>query len=156
VSYSLDLFDLFELFDLFSCIFELVGRFLNFSLFACKTSPAHLYLYNNKFKGQIPSAMGNMKSLRELIIDQNEFTGTVPAELGHLQNLNTMFIFSNNLNGTVPEPICNLRDVSSLKYLWADCMNQFNCTCCSSCCDSNNGRHTCYYVNDGRNARGQN
>jgi hypothetical protein len=114
---------------------------------------AHLYLYSNKLSGTIPTTMGQLTNLKELVIDQNEFVGALPEELSSLTNLVTMFVFENKFNGTMPEPICQLIKKKNnnngngvLKNLWADCMEGFNCTCCTACCVSNSAYDGCFYV----------
>ena len=64
--------------------------------------------------GSIPSELGNLDGLEELVLLENELTGEIPAELGGLSKLRDLLLSSNSLNSVIPSEIGEL---SELRYL---------------------------------------
>ncbi|OMO57883.1 hypothetical protein COLO4_35013 [Corchorus olitorius] len=62
-----------------------------------------LNLSNNLLVGEIPSAMGSMSSLEALDISQNEIVGRIPRELQQLNFLSVFNVSHNNLTGPIPQ-----------------------------------------------------
>ena len=59
---------------------------------------------NNHFTGALPSTIGNMKSLQNLIIENNMFSGPLPTSLCAMGNLQTLVL--NNCAFSGPLPSC--------------------------------------------------
>ena len=73
------------------------------------TSVVQLVLRANFFKGTIPSELGYLRALRSLNLGANQLTGTIPPELGSLTSITeTLFLSFNHLTGTVPSSIGSL------------------------------------------------
>ncbi|MDE0032010.1 MAG: hypothetical protein OXU75_02555 [Deltaproteobacteria bacterium] len=63
----------------------------------------------------VPAELGDLSSLKDLVISTNELTGSIPPELGKLSALEGMFLMRNNLTGPIPPELGNL---SNLETLW--------------------------------------
>ena len=93
-----------------------------------------LYLRFNKFEGSIPSTYANAPQLRDLYISHNMLTGEIPAIQGNqFSELNEFLLEENELQGTMPPSICNLATNAMLEDLWADCISEVDCECCTRC-----------------------
>ncbi|GFS39023.1 hypothetical protein Acr_00g0060820 [Actinidia rufa] len=57
---------------------------------------------NNHISGKLPRWMGNMSSLRGIIMFSNHFEGPIPVEFCKLHDLNFLDLSDNNLSGFVP------------------------------------------------------
>ena len=68
-----------------------------------------LYLGQNNLIGSIPSSIGDLDSLKELILQGNQLTGPVPAGIGSLIVLENLLLNNNQLT--------DLPDLSSLASL---------------------------------------
>ena len=71
----------------------------------------------------------------------NSLQGTIPTELGLLTSLQWLSVCDNFLTGAVPNEVCALRDINggSLEDLYADCVEEVECTCCNGCCVDGGG-----------------
>ncbi len=69
---------------------------------------AYLDLSENKLTGLIPSELGDLSNLINLILDTNQLTGAIPDELGNLTNLRWLWLWSNQLTGSIPLELGNL------------------------------------------------
>ena len=81
------------------------------------SSLRELILANDRLAGPIPSELGNLSSLRELFLHNNQLAGPIPPELGELANLIDLQLQSNRLTGAVPKELGNL---ANLKYISID------------------------------------
>ena len=71
-------------------------------------------LSSNNLVGSIPSELGQLRTLEELVMHSNHFYGNLPKELVNLKNLKTFKLSKNNLQGTLPTEIkylVNLKEV---------------------------------------------
>ena len=115
-----------------------------------------LRLFENKLNGTIPSQMGLLTQLTGLVMSGNMLTGTIPSQMGLLTHLTYLGLGPNQLIGTIPNqlvsltsmiafsvsssnitgsmPFCN-GDSSRFVDLWADCVSEVDCPCCTACCD---------------------
>ncbi|KAL3526517.1 hypothetical protein ACH5RR_011173 [Cinchona calisaya] len=73
-----------------------------------------LALAGNQINGGIPSAVGNLISLDNLVLQQNQLTGTIPSMIGNLHRLQQLSLYSNKLSGKVPEFLGNLSLMNEL------------------------------------------
>ncbi|XVF77168.1 hypothetical protein PTKIN_Ptkin14bG0019800 [Pterospermum kingtungense] len=69
-------------------------------------------LSNNKFEGEIPEVIGNLKSLKGLNLSHNNLHGCIPNSMGNLINLEWLDLSSNKLTGTIPERLVDLTFLS--------------------------------------------
>ncbi len=74
-----------------------------------------LEFYNNDLTGPIPSEMGNLGNLTELVLWFNNLSGAIPSELGNLRNLTELTLSANNLSGAIPPELVNLRNLTKLE-----------------------------------------
>jgi RHS repeat-associated protein len=60
-------------------------------------------LIDNKLTGKLPTTMGNLKALKELVVYKNKITGRIPATLAALRNsLNVLQLSTNLMYGDMP------------------------------------------------------
>ena len=76
-----------------------------------------LDLNDNQLSGTIPTQLGNLANLKELLLTRNQLTGTIPAELASLTGLEILALGGNQLTGTIPTWLGNLANLEEL-YLW--------------------------------------
>ncbi|KAL6629144.1 hypothetical protein ACP70R_028909 [Stipagrostis hirtigluma subsp. patula] len=75
--------------------------------------PKVLNLGGNKFTGEIPLEIGQLKSLLSLNISFNSLTGPIPASICNLTNLQILDLSNNNLTGIIPAALENLHFLST-------------------------------------------
>ena len=69
----------------------------------------YLHLQNMGAHGVLPSAIGELKYLRELwIIGETGITGTIPASFGALENLRDLSLSGTSVSGPIPECLSRL------------------------------------------------
>ncbi|KAH0733764.1 hypothetical protein KY285_009471 [Solanum tuberosum] len=79
-----------------------------------------LYLYtvidlsSNKFRGQIPSIMGNLIAVRILNLSHNGLQGHVPPSFGDLSSVESLDLSGNQLSGEIPQQLASLTSLSFL------------------------------------------
>jgi hypothetical protein len=73
-----------------------------------------LDLSNKKFEGDIPTIIGELKSLKGLNLSFNKITGPIPQSFVGLENLEWLDLFSNKLTGEIPEALTNLYSLAVL------------------------------------------
>jgi Leucine-rich repeat (LRR) protein len=92
------------------------------------------YIGGGQLKGQIPSSIGNLTGLTDLVLDgdlngsipesvgnlvnltrisfqQNQLSGSIPASMGNLTNLTVLLLNNNQLSGSVPPSLGNLKKI---------------------------------------------
>ena len=74
----------------------------------------HVHLNDNRLRGEMPPALGDLAHLRELYLSQNRLTGEIPPELGKLTVLKHLVLFQNQLTGAIPPELANLKDLERL------------------------------------------
>ncbi|XP_015874754.4 receptor-like protein 6 [Ziziphus jujuba] len=62
-------------------------------------------LSDNKFYGEIPSTLWDLKSLVMLNLSRNSFTGRIPPSLGNLKELQSLDLSNNMLYGKIPQEL---------------------------------------------------
>ncbi|XP_048131647.1 receptor-like protein 7 [Rhodamnia argentea] len=67
------------------------------------------------FSGGIPTSIGNLSLLNELIAWNCHFSGSLPSSLGNLSHLTEISLGENNLQGQIPVSFANL---TQLRWLW--------------------------------------
>ncbi|XVF78276.1 hypothetical protein PTKIN_Ptkin14bG0118700 [Pterospermum kingtungense] len=71
------------------------------------TSLINFDIYNN-FVGEVPSAIGNLTSLKFLTLISNNLTGRIPTPP---PSLHVFRVAENNLVGEIPSSVCNLSSI---------------------------------------------
>ena len=74
-----------------------------------------LYLQENVLSGQIPTELGSLSNLENLVLWGNELTGTIPTKLGSLANLELLSVSDNQLTGTIPTELGSLVKLKGLR-----------------------------------------
>ncbi|KAJ3104870.1 hypothetical protein HDU96_008779, partial [Phlyctochytrium bullatum] len=62
----------------------------------------------------IPKELGNLRNLTWLDLDSNVLSGSIPEELGNLRNLTGLILYNNTLSGNVPRAIAELPKLTYL------------------------------------------
>ncbi|KAJ0236937.1 Leucine-rich repeat receptor protein kinase HPCA1 [Hirschfeldia incana] len=62
----------------------------------------NLILVGCRFTGQIPESIGDLEQLIYLSLNLNQFSGTIPPSIGRLSNLYWFDIADNQIEGTLP------------------------------------------------------
>ncbi|XP_059647674.1 receptor like protein 29-like [Cornus florida] len=70
----------------------------------------------NKFSGQLPSWLGVLAELQELILHNNSFTGTIPPFLSNISMLEHSDLSSNFLHGMIPQTIFNISSLQLIAF----------------------------------------
>lgn len=70
--------------------------------------PKLLDLSNNKFTGEIPLEIGQLKALLALNCSFNDLTGQIPESICNLTNLQALDLSNNNLRGAIPAALNSL------------------------------------------------
>lgn len=73
-----------------------------------------LVLARNDFSGPIPPELGRLTKLEHLQLHDNELSGSIPLQLGQLTNLESLFLGNNELRGPIPVELGNLTALASL------------------------------------------
>jgi len=94
-----------------------------------------LLLSRNNINGEAPwDALGSMKSLSILYLDDNNLSGTYSEGIIANGILSTVFIQQNNLTGKWPRSLCPLQGQPSnfiFDQLRLDCYDGLSCYCCT-------------------------
>ncbi|CAL5393894.1 unnamed protein product [Camellia sinensis] len=65
-------------------------------------------LSSNKFEGEIPEFIGNLKGLQVLNLSNNDLSSRIPSCLGNLTNLESLDLSQNKLSGEIPQQLALL------------------------------------------------
>ncbi|THU51636.1 hypothetical protein C4D60_Mb06t33110 [Musa balbisiana] len=65
------------------------------------------FMWNN-INGSIPKEIGNITSLKLLLLNGNQLSGSLPEEIGYLPNLDRIQIDQNHISGEIPKSFANL------------------------------------------------
>jgi len=63
---------------------------------------------NNKFYGENPNNMGNLKELIVLNLSSNSFAGPIPSSFGNQIELQSFDLSQNNFQGQIPQQLTGL------------------------------------------------
>ena len=77
------------------------------------TKLVELILSRNGLSGEIPSKLGGLTKLKYLHLSSNRLSGEIPSELGSLTNLRELYLHKNQLSGEIPSELGDLT-----KLLW--------------------------------------
>jgi hypothetical protein len=87
---------------------------------------------DNALTGTLPSSIGQWIALDLFAVYNNMLTGTIPTSIGSWSQIQIAYFRSNQFTGTMPNSVCSFIDVA-IDELSADCLNEINCPCCTSC-----------------------
>ncbi|MCH98435.1 receptor-like protein kinase, partial [Trifolium medium] len=75
-------------------------------------------LSQNKFEGEIPNVIGELRALKGLNLSHNRFTGPIPRSIGNLSSMESLDLSSNILTGAIPAELAYLNglEVLNLSY----------------------------------------
>ncbi|KAL4332264.1 hypothetical protein GQ457_07G017700 [Hibiscus cannabinus] len=73
-----------------------------------------MVLADNKFGGCVPSSLGNMAGLEEIILSNNGFRSCLPAGIGRLKNTAVFDVSFNEITGPLPEEIGEMVSLEQL------------------------------------------
>jgi hypothetical protein len=82
--------------------------------------PKVLDLSNNKFTGEIPMEIGQLKALFSLNFSLNILTGQIPQSMCNLTDLQVLDLSSNDLTGAIPAALNSLHFLSSFNISYND------------------------------------
>ncbi|XP_055960502.1 receptor-like protein 6 [Mercurialis annua] len=68
---------------------------------------------NNKFQGEIPDMIGNLKGLQLLNLSRNILQGPIPSSLANLKALECLDLSQNQLSGQIPTMLTEITTLSS-------------------------------------------
>ncbi|CAO2199014.1 unnamed protein product, partial [Urochloa humidicola] len=74
-----------------------------------------LILSGNQLSSSIPDSIGNCISMEGLLLDQNSFEGSIPQSLKNLKGLAVLNLTMNTLSGNIPDA---LSSIDGLKQLY--------------------------------------
>ncbi|KAJ6400411.1 hypothetical protein OIU84_015957 [Salix udensis] len=79
---------------------------------------ANISLQGKGLLGQIPAALGGLKSLTGLYLHFNALNGVIPKEIAELSNLSDLYLNVNNLSGEIPPQIGSLSNLQVLQLCY--------------------------------------
>ncbi|CAL0303723.1 unnamed protein product [Lupinus luteus] len=68
----------------------------------------------NRVTGSIPKELGNITTLKSLVLEFNQLYGDLPPELGNLTQIERLLLTSNNFSGEIPATFAKL---TTLKHV---------------------------------------
>ncbi|WVZ77884.1 hypothetical protein U9M48_025685 [Paspalum notatum var. saurae] len=75
-----------------------------------------LHLYDNGMSGELPSALSNCRNLITIDLKNNNFWGELAkVNFSNLPNLETLDLMHNNFSGTIPESIYSCSNLTALR-----------------------------------------
>ena len=78
------------------------------------TKLTQLILFSTELEDTIPSSIGSLSELTALYITDSEIDGTIPSSIGNLSNLTNLYINNSQITGTIPSGIGSLNDLTTL------------------------------------------
>ena len=91
-----------------------------------------LFLNNNRFKGGLPSEIGQLQQMLEFRVAGNALVGEIPEDFGRWNEIQDFRINANSFSGEIPGDLCRLFVVrGTVSYV--DC-EEITCVCCTHCC----------------------
>ena len=72
---------------------------------------ANISLQGKGLSGQIPAAIGGLKSLTGLYLHFNALNGEIPKEIAELTQLSDLYLNVNNLSREIPTQIGNMSNL---------------------------------------------
>ncbi|WCJ22867.1 Leucine-rich repeat protein kinase family protein [Euphorbia peplus] len=79
---------------------------------------ANISLQGKGLSGEIPAAIGGLKSLTGLYLHFNELSGRIPVEISELTQLGDLYLNVNNLSGEIPTRVANMANLQVLQLCY--------------------------------------
>ncbi|KAJ6879192.1 leucine-rich repeat receptor protein kinase EMS1 isoform X1 [Populus alba x Populus x berolinensis] len=79
---------------------------------------ANISLQGKGLRGQIPAALGGLKSLTGLYLHFNALNGVIPKEIAELSELSDLYLNVNNLSGEIPPQVGNMSNLQVLQLCY--------------------------------------
>ncbi|KAH9788324.1 protein kinase domain-containing protein [Citrus sinensis] len=79
---------------------------------------ANISLQGKGLSGEIPAAVGGLKSLTGLYLHFNALNGVIPKEIASLSELSDLYLNVNNLSGKIPSQIGNMTNLQVLQLCY--------------------------------------
>ncbi|XP_061967397.1 probable leucine-rich repeat receptor-like serine/threonine-protein kinase At3g14840 [Populus nigra] len=79
---------------------------------------ANISLQGKGLSGQIPAALGGLKSLSGLFLHFNALNGVIPKEIAELSELSDLYLNVNNLSGEIPPQIGTMSNLQVLQLCY--------------------------------------
>ncbi|KAL9434945.1 hypothetical protein AB3S75_021248 [Citrus x aurantiifolia] len=79
---------------------------------------ANISLQGKGLSGELPAAVGGLKSLTGLYLHFNALNGVIPKEIASLSELTDMYLNVNNLSGKIPSQIGNMTNLQVLQLCY--------------------------------------
>ncbi|KAH8488464.1 hypothetical protein Peur_059844 [Populus x canadensis] len=79
---------------------------------------ANISLQGKGLLGQIPAALGGLKSLTGLYLHFNALNGVIPKEIAELSELSDLYLNVNNLSGEIPPQVGNMSNLQVLQLCY--------------------------------------
>ncbi|CAL5391027.1 unnamed protein product [Camellia sinensis] len=92
----------------YSCTMNITNKGVNIEYPEIQNIFSVIDLSSNKFEGEIPESIGNLKGLKMLKISNNDLNGGIPSCLGNLTNLESLDLSQNKLLGEIPQQLALL------------------------------------------------
>ena len=73
-----------------------------------------LDLSSNELSGAIPTQLGNLTNLSELLLSYNELSGSIPPELGNMARMGSLSLEGNQLTGNIPSQLAMMQSLYGL------------------------------------------
>ncbi|KAJ6335001.1 hypothetical protein OIU78_011771 [Salix suchowensis] len=78
----------------------------------------NISLQGKGLSGQIPPALGGLKSLSGLFLHYNALNGVIPKEIAELSELSDLYLNVNSLSGEIPPQIGNMPNLQVLQLCY--------------------------------------
>jgi hypothetical protein len=72
------------------------------------TCMKELLFNDNNLSGSLPESIANLKSMTIIRLDGNKFSGPIPSWVGNLTALNFLWLYGNQFSGSIPASICKI------------------------------------------------
>ncbi|XP_026404841.1 probable leucine-rich repeat receptor-like serine/threonine-protein kinase At3g14840 isoform X2 [Papaver somniferum] len=72
-------------------------------------------LFGNQLSGQLPEEIGNITTLKNLVLETNQLSGHLPKKLGDIVGINRILLSSNNFTGEVPQTFYKLTNLTTFR-----------------------------------------
>lgn len=86
-----------------------------------------MHLGGNQVAGTIPTEIGLMQAMGQIIFKDNFLTGNVPSEIAELSELTRLELQRNDLVGEIPDEFCGIK----FDIFLFDC-EAIECSCCKN------------------------
>ncbi|XP_061360636.1 probable leucine-rich repeat receptor-like serine/threonine-protein kinase At3g14840 [Gastrolobium bilobum] len=75
----------------------------------------NISVLGNRLTGSIPKELGNITTLKSLVLEFNQLSGQLPSELGNLPQLERLLLTSNYFTGNLPATFTRLTTLNHLR-----------------------------------------